>query len=69
VTGEDAARMFYTPDRFTRVGAMPIITAKLLQDFGSVQMLDGAPFRHRKSMFMTLVAPRRAGAARRHRAA
>src|SRR5688572_22901840 len=42
VMGEDAARMFYAPGRFTRVGAMPVMTLMLLQDFDSVQMLDGA---------------------------
>ena len=57
VVGEDAARMFYAPGRFTRVGAMPVMTLMLLQDFDSVQMLDGAALRHRKDMFLALATP------------
>jgi fatty-acid peroxygenase len=58
VRGADAARMFYDGDRFTRSGAMPQITLRLLQDKGSVQQLDGAAHRHRKAMFLSmLLAP------------
>lgn len=57
VTGADAAQMFYTPDRLTRRRAVPATTLMLLQDFGSVQVLDGAAHRHRKQMFMSLMAP------------
>lgn len=57
VTGEDAARMFYHPDRFTRKAAMPPTTLLSLQDQGSVQTLDGALHRHRKAMFMSLMTP------------
>ncbi|MFW5640009.1 MAG: cytochrome P450 [Thermodesulfobacteriota bacterium] len=56
VTGEDAARMFYHPDRFTRQGAIPPTTVKLLQDKGSVQTLSGNLHRHRKKMFMSLMS-------------
>jgi fatty-acid peroxygenase len=38
--GEEAARRLYEPDRMTRRGALPITVVTLLQDFGSVQMLD-----------------------------
>lgn len=55
--GADAARMFYAPDRFTRRGAMPVTTLKLLQDRGSVQMLDGDAHRARKRMFMSMMTP------------
>lgn len=55
--GEEAARIFYQPDRFTRVGAMPRPTLKLLQDRGSVQLLDGEAHRWRKQMFMSLMTP------------
>jgi fatty-acid peroxygenase len=55
VMGEEAARMFYHPDRFTRVGAMPLTTLMLLQDKGSVQMLDGEAHRQRKHMFTSLL--------------
>ncbi|HET8728274.1 MAG TPA: cytochrome P450, partial [Alphaproteobacteria bacterium] len=52
-----AARVFYEPDRFTRRGAMPKPTLKLLQDEGSVQMLDGEAHRWRKRMLMSLMTP------------
>jgi fatty-acid peroxygenase len=57
VTGRDAAETFYRPGRFTRRGAMPTSTMRLLQDQGSVQTLDGEVFRRRKSMFMSLMGP------------
>jgi fatty-acid peroxygenase len=55
ITGEDAAELFYSGDRFTRQGAMPPTTMRLLQDKGSVQSLDAAAHRHRKQMFMSLM--------------
>lgn len=57
VRGEDAARMFYEPDRFTRRHALPATSLALLQDFGSVMVLDGRAHRTRKAMFMSLVEP------------
>ncbi|WP_198117500.1 cytochrome P450 [Massilia rhizosphaerae] len=57
VRGEDAARMFYQPGRFTRRHALPAPTLALLQDFGSVTALDGAAHRKRKAMFMSLFGP------------
>ena len=56
IHGEDAARIFYDGERFTRVGAIPPMQAKLLQDYGSVQGLDGEHHRHRKRMFTELLA-------------
>jgi fatty-acid peroxygenase len=55
--GEDAARMFYHPDRFTRVRAMPPTVLFLLQDVGSVQQLDDNAHHHRKQMFMSMMNP------------
>lgn len=55
--GEDAARMFYHPGRFTRKRAMPPTVLWLLQDKGSVQQRDGAAHRRRKDMFMSLMGP------------
>ncbi len=55
VRGMDGAAMFYTPGRFTRKGAIPPTTLALLQDFGSVQRLDGAEHRDRKHMFLGLL--------------
>ncbi len=55
--GEEAARHFYTPDRLTRKGALPLPNLALLQDVGSVQVLDGAEHRHRKAMFLSMMTP------------
>jgi fatty-acid peroxygenase len=55
--GEEAARVFFQPGRFTRVGALPKPTVWLLQDEGSVQMMDGEAHRHRKAMFMATMTP------------
>jgi fatty-acid peroxygenase len=57
VVGEEAARMFYEPDRFTRRGALPITALTLLQDRGSAATLDGEPHRHRKAMLMSVMTP------------
>ena len=57
IHGEEAAKIFYDGERFTRVGAIPPTQAKLLQDYGSVQGLDGEHHRHRKRMFTELLAP------------
>lgn len=55
--GPEAAKLFYQGKRVTRVGAMPITVLRLLQDFGSVQLLDGTAHHHRKNMFLTVMAP------------
>jgi fatty-acid peroxygenase len=55
--GEEAARLLYGPDSMTRRGALPTTVVTLLQDFGSVQTLDGQEHRHRKQMFMSLFTP------------
>ena len=52
IHGADAARVFYSGDRFTRQGAFPNSIVHLLQDEGSVQALDAAAHRHRKAMFL-----------------
>lgn len=60
MTGADAARLFYHGnDRVTRKRAIPRPTLTLLQDFGSVQGLDGEQQRHRKAMFMQFMTPER----------
>ena len=55
--GAEAASVFYEPGRFTRKRALPLPVLTLLQDLGSVQVLDDAAHRHRKQMFMGLMAP------------
>jgi fatty-acid peroxygenase len=56
MTGEEASRLFYGSGRFTRKRAIPRPTLTLLQDFGSVAVLDGDAHRHRKAMFMDLMS-------------
>jgi len=60
--GAEAARIFYDGGRFTRQGAMPQTTLRLLQDKGSVQQLDGVAHRQRKQMFMGMMTPEALGA-------
>ena len=55
--GAEAAGMFYVPGRFTRRGALPRHTLRLLQDEGSVATLDGAAHARRKAMFMAMMEP------------
>jgi fatty-acid peroxygenase len=57
--GEEAARIFYEPDRFTRKRAMPPTALMLLQGLGSVQVMDGEAHRWRKRMFMSIMTPER----------
>lgn len=55
--GEEAAMVFYQPERFTRRGALPKTALWLLQDTGSVAMLDHDDHHWRKQMFMALMTP------------
>lgn len=55
--GPEAARLFYTPGRFTRRRAIPPTVLTLLQDFGSVATLDGAAHRRRKALMLSLLGP------------
>ncbi len=55
--GEEAVRVFYEPDRFTRRNAMPPTTLLLLQDMGSAFVMDGEAHRWRKQMFLSLMTP------------
>lgn len=59
IMGEEATRIFYQAGRFTRKGALPVTTRKLLQDEGSLQLLDGEAHRRRKRNFMSLMTPER----------
>ena len=55
IRGEEAARLFYDGERFTREAAMPAGIQHLLQDKESVQALDGDEHRWRKRAFLTLM--------------
>jgi fatty-acid peroxygenase len=57
IAGEEAARRFYDGKSFSRAGAMPPTTLRLLQDKKSVQSLDGAAHAVRKAMFLDMMAP------------
>ncbi|MCU6453395.1 cytochrome P450 [Sphingomonas sp. A2-49] len=59
VRGSEAAELFYNPDSFKRAGAMPAPVRKTLLGEGGVQGLDGEAHRHRKALFMSLMAPDR----------
>jgi fatty-acid peroxygenase len=57
MTGPDAARQFYRPDQVTRRGGLPQVSFSLIQDNGSVMVMDGDAHRWRKAMFLSLVQP------------
>src|SRR5690606_261093 len=58
-SGAAGARMFYDTERMHRQGAMPAPVKEVLLGQGGVQGLDGDPHRHRKTLFMDLMTPRR----------
>ena len=53
--GEEAAKIFYDPEKFTRKNAAPKRVKKTLFGRGGVQGMDGDAHRHRKQMFMSLM--------------
>ncbi|MHC2019415.1 cytochrome P450 [Methylobacterium sp. CM6247] len=55
LSGREAASRFYDHYRFTRRHALPPTTFALIQDHGSVMVMDGEAHRHRKAMFLSLV--------------
>ncbi|WP_375408806.1 cytochrome P450 [uncultured Methylobacterium sp.] len=55
MSGREAASHFYDHYRFTRRHALPPTTFALIQDHGSVMVMDGDVHRHRKGMFLSLV--------------
>jgi fatty-acid peroxygenase len=59
MTGPEAAELFYRQDLFVRRGATPGRIQKTLFGRGGVQGMDGEAHRHRKQMFMSLMAPER----------
>ncbi|WP_024510175.1 cytochrome P450 [Bradyrhizobium sp. ARR65] len=56
IRGADAAAMFYEQGRFTRQGGLPNSVLHLLQDEGSVAVLDADAHHHRKAMMMSLMS-------------
>lgn len=57
--GEEAARVFYDRERFTREGAAPGRLRKTLFGEGGVQGLEGQAHRVRKQLFLGLMDPDR----------
>jgi len=57
LTGAEAARLICDPDRFVRQGAAPKRLQKTLFGQGGVQGLDGDAHRHRKALFIGILAP------------
>ncbi|MBC3542383.1 cytochrome P450 [Rufibacter sediminis] len=55
--GEEAAKIFYDPDKFMRLGAIPNRIQNTLMGKDAIQTLDGAAHLHRKAMFMSLMTP------------
>jgi fatty-acid peroxygenase len=55
--GAEAAEVFYHPGRFTRRHALPLFALTLIQDLGSVMLMDGEEHRRRKAMFLSLMSP------------
>lgn len=57
MSGAEAASQFYDGHRFTRRNALPPTSFALIQDNGSVMVMDGDAHRRRKAMFLSLVGP------------
>ncbi|HIK14100.1 MAG TPA: cytochrome P450 [Leptolyngbyaceae cyanobacterium M33_DOE_097] len=55
--GEEAARVFYDNEKFSRKNAAPKRVQKTLLGEGGVQGLDGETHRQRKQIFMSLMTP------------
>ncbi|NHC47184.1 cytochrome P450 [Motilibacter aurantiacus] len=60
LSGREAARLLYDPDRFVRRGGMPLVVQRTLLGVGGVQSLDGEAFAARKAMFLSFLGPERA---------
>lgn len=57
MSGEEAAKLFYDPDRFQRNGATPKRVQKTLFGENAIQTMDGKAHVHRKNFFMSLMTP------------
>ena len=57
ISGAEAARLFYDPERFVRRGAAPMRIQQSLIGVGGVQTMDGAAHAHRKALFLALMTP------------
>ncbi len=57
MTGEEAAAIFYDPERFLRNGAAPKHVQKTLFGENAIQGMDGKAHLHRKQLFLSLTTP------------
>ena len=57
MSGEEAAKVFYDPERFQRKGAAPKRVQKSLFGENAIQTMDGEAHLHRKLLFMSLMTP------------
>lgn len=57
MTGEEAAKLFYDPERFQRNGAAPKRIQKTLFGENAIQTMDGQAHIYRKNLFMALMTP------------
>ncbi len=53
--GDEAAQVFYDPERFQRQGAVPKLIQKSFLGERPIHSLDGAAHRHHKEMFLSLL--------------
>lgn len=54
--GREAAEEFYHAGRFTRRGALPLFALTLIQDVGSVMVLNDKDHHRRKAMFLAMMS-------------
>ncbi len=57
MSGEEAAKVFYDPERMKRNGALPKRLLKTLFGVDAIQTMDGDAHTHRKLLFMSLMTP------------
>lgn len=57
MSGEEAAKVFYDPERFQKNGAVPKRIQKTLFGVDAIQTMDGEAHIHRKLLFMSLMTP------------
>ncbi len=57
ISGEEAAKLFYDPQRFQRYGAAPKRVQKTLFGVNAIQTMDGEAHLHRKRLFLSLLTP------------
>ncbi|CAM3599339.1 cytochrome P450 [Marinicrinis lubricantis] len=57
MSGEEAAKLFYDPEKFQRKGAAPKRVQETLFGVNAIQSMDGEAHIHRKLLFLSLMTP------------